>query len=53
MLFSLFINDFEMYLLNNSCDGIDIEYSDEETFVFIKFLILLYADDTVILSAST
>ena len=49
MLFSLFINDFEMYLLNNSCDGIDIEYSDE----YIKFLILLYADDTVILSAST
>ena len=38
VLFSLFINDLEMYRLNKSCDGIDIEYSDEETFVFFKFL---------------
>ena len=34
VLFSLFINDLKMYLLNNSCDGIDIEYSDKETIVF-------------------
>ena len=44
------MNDLEMNLLNNSCDGIDNEYSEEETIVILKFLILLYADDTVILA---
>ena len=36
VLFFLFINDLVM----SSCDVIDIEYSDEKTFVFLKFLIL-------------
>lgn len=48
ILFSLFINDMEDYLSQNQCEGVDIEYSDEDVFVFVKLLILLYADDTVI-----
>ena len=50
LLFSLFLNDLEMYLINNQCDGITIDYADDDIFVFLKLLILLYADDTVILA---
>ena len=50
VLFSLFINDLEDYLTQHGCEGIRLEYDDEELTVLAKLLILLYADDTVIMA---
>ena len=41
-LFSLFLNDIELYLQENINDGIDIEH--------LKFYLLLFADDAVLFS---
>ena len=47
-LFSLFLNDLEDYLNAHHCKGISVDYTDENISVYLKILILLYADDTVI-----
>ena len=47
-LFSLFLNDLENYLHANDCSGIPIDYTDEDITAYLKLLVLLYADDTVI-----
>ena len=41
-LFSLFLNDIELYLQENINDGIDIEH--------LKLYLLLFADDAVLFS---
>ncbi|MEW8546102.1 MAG: reverse transcriptase family protein, partial [Candidatus Thiodiazotropha sp.] len=53
-LFSIFLNDLEEYLRNNDVDGINCETPDieNELYIYLKLCILLYADDTVILSES-
>ena len=48
VLFSLFLNDLEDYLNAHHCKGISVDYTDEVISVYLKMLILLYADDTVI-----
>ena len=45
-LFSLYLNDLEHYLLNNGAPSLDLQ--NENLDLFVKFVILLYADDTVI-----
>ena len=53
-LFSLFLNDLEEYLINNNVHGLE-SISDEiekDIGVFLKLLILLYADDTVLFAES-
>ena len=50
-LFALYINDLEDFLSSNNCVGLSIENS--EINVYLKLLILLYADDTVILAESS
>ena len=40
VLFSLFINDLEDYLTQHGCEGIKLEYDDEELTVLAKLLIL-------------
>ena len=47
ILFSLFLNDIEAYL-SRSCNGIDINHRPDETVLYLKILILLYADDTIL-----
>ena len=47
-LFSLFLNILENYLHAQDCSGIPIDYTDEEITAYLKLLVLLYADDTVI-----
>ena len=47
-LFSLFLNDLEDYLNAHHCKGISVDYTDEDISVYLKILILLYADNTVI-----
>ena len=52
ILFSLFLNDLEDYLIDFDNQGIDFEYRDDEVFYSIKLLVLQYADDTVIMADS-
>ena len=46
LLFSLYLNDVEHYIMsrNNAC----IELIDDEIDMFLKLVIILYADDTVL-----
>ena len=47
-LFSLFLNDLEDYLAAHHCSGVSVDYTDDDISVYLKILILLYADDTVL-----
>ena len=48
VLFALFLNDLETYLIQKNCRGIDIDFSGDQLVLYLKLIILLYADDTVI-----
>ena len=48
ILFSLFLNDLEHYLMTNSVNGLVCEANTQNTLLFIKVFILLFADDTVL-----
>ena len=48
ILFSLFLNDMQTYI--ESKGGLGIESTDDQNILWLKLLVLLYADDTVILS---
>ena len=50
VLFSLYLNDLESFLLHNSTAGITIDYDTNDFSIFFKLIVLLYADDTVILA---
>ena len=52
ILFSLFLNDLEEYLINKNNNGINLsEYThDTDLLPLLKILVLLYADDTVLLA---
>ena len=49
-LFALFINDIEDFMIQSRCNPIEIPGADLQT--FIKILIILYADDTVLFANS-
>ena len=49
-LFSIFLNDLEMYLNNDNVSGITCDVNNDEMILFLKVLILLYADDIVVFS---
>ena len=54
LLFALFLNDFEDYLVSSNVVGVD-HISDEmenELNVFLKVMLILYADDAVLMSNS-
>lgn len=48
ILFSLFLNDLEEFLESRQCSGITFNILDDDASIFLKILVLLYADDTVI-----
>ena len=48
LLFSQYINDLEEYLLANGNNFID--FKDEICDSYVKLLVLLYDDDTIVLS---
>lgn len=52
VMFSLYLNDLENYLMHNSNAGITIDCNNEDISIFLKLYILLYADDTIILANS-
>ena len=51
-LFFLFLNDLESFLDSNNIIGLKTisESLENELYVFLKFFIILYADDTVLLA---
>ena len=48
VIFSIFLNDLQSHLLSNGSNGIDIPVDEVQG--WLKLLVLLYADDTVIVS---
>ena len=50
LLFSLFVNDIEDEFIKMGCKF--LEFNDEQLDNFIKLLVLMYADDTIILADS-
>ena len=50
LLFSLYFNDLETFLLNQGCDGVNINITDQTAMMFLKLLLILYADDTISMS---
>ena len=44
----IFLNDLENYLYNKNVSGIDCNYQLKEITRYLKLIILLYADDTVL-----
>ena len=50
LLFAIYLNDLETFLLASGSEGINLEFNHEDILCYLKLLILLYADDTVIFS---
>ena len=50
MLFSIFVNDLEKYLIENDCE--QLSFNDIGIANFLKITVLLYADDTIVLANS-
>ncbi|KAK6185461.1 hypothetical protein SNE40_007689 [Patella caerulea] len=48
LLFALYLNDLEAFLLNHDCKGVQTEYYENELLNYLKIFELLYADDTVL-----
>ena len=51
LLFALFINDIEDYLILSGSSS--VSFCDEECDLYMKLLVLMYADDTIILANSS
>ena len=52
ILFSFFLNDLEAFLLAKEANGIVCEANTDNIHTYIKLLLLLFADDTVLFSNS-
>ena len=50
LLFAIYLNDLESFRSFNNCSGIDIDIQEENLMIFIKHFVILYADDTILLS---
>ena len=50
LLFAIYLNDLETFLLASGSEGINLQFKHEDILCYLKLLILLYADDTVIFS---
>ena len=50
VLFALYLNDLESFLLSGGVETLDFELLTDEINMYLKVLLLLYADDTVIFS---
>ncbi|KAK6166223.1 hypothetical protein SNE40_022972 [Patella caerulea] len=48
LLFALYLNDLEAFLLDHDCKGVQTEYYGNELLNYLKIFVLLYADDTVL-----
>ena len=50
LLFAIYLNDLENFMNISGCRGIEIDVQDEEFMIFLILFVILYADDTIILS---
>ena len=50
ILFSLYLNDLEHFLLHNELQGITLDITDNEIMIYMRLFTLLYADDTVLMT---
>ena len=50
LLFSLYLNDLNHYLMSNNAGGSTCEFNSEDIYIYLKIMVLLYADDTVLFS---
>ena len=48
MLFSIYLYDLKSFLVRNQVPGIKCEVNEEDVYIYIKLLVLLFADDTII-----
>ena len=51
-LFSIFLNDLEHFLSSKNVTGVTCDFAMQEIYIYLKLIILLYADDIVIFSDS-
>ena len=51
-LFSIFLNDLNHFLMSKNLNGTTCEFNSQEIYIYLKTMILLYADDTVLFSDS-
>ena len=47
-IFSIFVNDLEGYLVSKTVSSLELDVNSEHIHIFLKLLLLLYADDTII-----
>ncbi len=52
LLFSLYINDVEKYLLGKDCDPLQFDDEDIDNYFRFRLMVLMYADDIIIMSGS-
>ena len=52
ILFALYLNDLHSFLRSRNVNGITVNENSDELRVYLRLLILLYADDTVLFSNS-
>lgn len=50
LLFALFVNDMESFLLENGATPLTIDGTVDNVVGYVKLLLLLYADDTILIS---
>jgi hypothetical protein len=53
LLFAIYLNDLENYLCSENVKGIECKISHKEFGMYFKLFIILYADDTVLLSETS
>ena len=49
-LFSTFVNDLNHFMMSKNLHGSPCEFESEEIYIYLKVMLLLYADDTVLFS---
>ena len=50
VLFAIYLNDLETYLLHKNLSGVTIDIPDGDIQLYLKLFSLLYADDTIIMA---
>ena len=53
VLFAIYLNDLEDYLNSKNHNGFVLDNQENDIYSYLKLLILLYADDTILLSDDT
>ena len=52
ILFSLYLNDIENHLMHDPNAGLEMDCADDNIAIYLRLIVLLYADNTVILASN-